>query len=157
MTNPLFDTLFKQHHNQNTAFLQMPDGTVVTHGQYLQTAAQYANLFSQLGLQTGDRVVVQVAKSAQALAVYAACVQSGMVFLPLNTAYTSTEVAYFVKDSGARLILCDTAQLPELQPIADASNASLETMNVDGTGSFADKARSMSDNYHTVNDPKAPC
>ena len=47
-----------------------------------------------------------VGKSPQALAVYAATVSIGAVFLPLNTAYTPAEVAYFLGDAQPRLFLC---------------------------------------------------
>ena len=150
MTNPLYDTLFGQHQNKTTPFLELADGTIITHRDYLQLSAQYAHVFSQLGVNTGDRVAVQIGKSPQALAVYAACVQAGIIFLPLNTAYTAEEVSYFVHDSGARVILCDENRLDALQPLANATGAVLETMNNDGSGSFALKAERMPTVFSTV-------
>jgi len=110
MVNPLFDALFGQHKGKGTPFLQLIDGSVVTHDDFLQSAARYANLFNELGVNPGDRVAVQIDKSIPALAVYAACIQAGIVLLPLNPAYTADEMAYFVDNSGARLILCDSAR-----------------------------------------------
>ena len=40
-------------------------------------------------LRAGDRVVVQIDKSTDNVALYLACLRMGAVFLPLNTAYTS--------------------------------------------------------------------
>ncbi|SLN65084.1 Long-chain-fatty-acid--CoA ligase [Roseovarius albus] len=150
MTNPLYDTLFGQHKGKNTVFLQMANGSTVTHDDFLQLASQYANLFTQLGVQPGDRVAVQIAKSPQALAIYAACVQAGIVFLPLNTAYTADEVSYFAENSGARLILCDDKRHNELEPIAKACGAILETMNADGSGSFTLQAETMPVGFQAV-------
>ena len=150
MANPLFDAVFGRHEGCSTPFLQMPNGSVVTHNDYLQLTAQYANLLVQLGLHPGDRVVVQIAKSMQSLAVYAACVQTGTVFLPLNTGYTADEVAYFVEDSGAGLILCDVSCLDELTVIAKNNNARLETMNADGSGTFSDQAQALPTRFKTV-------
>jgi malonyl-CoA/methylmalonyl-CoA synthetase len=48
-------------------------------------------------------------KIAGALALYAACAQAGMIFLPLNTAYTVDELTYFIENSGARMVVCDEA------------------------------------------------
>ena len=107
MTNPLYDTLFGQHQGKTTPFLEMADGTVITHSDFLELAARFAHVFTQIGVKPGDRVAAQIGKSPQALAVYAACVQAGIVFLPLNTAYTADEVSYFIENSGARVILCD--------------------------------------------------
>ncbi|PUB15544.1 malonate--CoA ligase [Yoonia sediminilitoris] len=150
MANPLYDTLFGQHHGKSGTFLHMQDGTTMSYAGFLGLAAQYANLLVQLGLNPGDRAAVQVQKSPQALAFYAACVQAGIVFLPLNTAYTADEVQYFVENSGARVLLCDQAKADSLRPVAEGCDAALETLNGDGTGSFADKATALPDNFDTV-------
>ncbi|CUH48797.1 malonate--CoA ligase [Ruegeria atlantica] len=150
MTNPLYDTLFGQHQGKTTAFLELADGTIISHNDYLELAAQYAHLFTQLGVKPGDRVAVQIGKSPQALAVYAACVQAGIVFLPLNTAYTPDEVSYFVENSGARVLLCDGKRSEALEPVAEATGAILETMNNDGSGTFAMQAEAMPSAFATV-------
>ncbi len=150
MTNPLYDRLFGQHLGKDTAFLQMADGAVMTHDAFLQLAAQYAHVLTDLGVAPGERVAVQIAKSPQALAIYAACVQAGIVFLPLNTAYTADEVAYFVKDSDARVLLCDESRRGALAPVAQDCGAALETINADGSGSFAQRAGSMPARFDTV-------
>ncbi|MEL6243191.1 MAG: malonyl-CoA synthase [Pseudomonadota bacterium] len=150
MANPLFDALFGRHQGKATPFLEAADGTVITHGKYLELAAQYAHAFAGLGVKPGDRVAVQVGKSPQALAVYAACVQAGIVLLPLNTAYTPDEVSYFVENSGARVILCDGKRSEALLPIAQATGANTETMNEDGSGSFAKHAEAMPSTFPTV-------
>jgi malonyl-CoA/methylmalonyl-CoA synthetase len=150
MKNPLFDTLFGRHRGKTTPFLETGEGKVITHGEFLDLAAQYAHVLVELGVKPGDRVAVQVGKSPQALAVYAACVQAGIVFLPLNTAYTPDEVSYFVENSGARVLLCADKRSEALAQIAEASGAILETMNNDGSGSFATKANSMASIFSTV-------
>ena len=50
----------------------------------------------------GDRVAVQVEKSAEALLLYLACLRAGLVYLPLNTAYQEGEVALFPRRCRAR-------------------------------------------------------
>ena len=100
MANPLYDGLFGRHLGQETVFLQMQDGTTFTHGQFLQQAAQYAHVLTDFGLRPGDRVAVQIEKSPQSVAIYAACVQVGLIFLPLNTAYTASELSYLLKTAA---------------------------------------------------------
>ena len=150
MVNSLYNKLFKQHQGKTTPFLELADGTIITHNDYLELAAQYAHVFTQLGVKPGDRAAVQIGKSPQGLAIYAACVQAGIVFLPLNTAYTPDEVSYFVEDSGARVILCDCKRSETLEPIAEATGAVLETMNSDGSGGFAMQAAVMPSTFSTV-------
>jgi len=150
MANPLYDTLFGRHAGKSTPFIYLADGQCITHAMFLEQVAQIAHVIAALGLQAGDRLAAQVEKSPQALALYAACVQTGAVFLPLNTAYTPAEVSYFVNDSGAVLFVCDGANEDKLTPVAQAANARLVTLNGDGTGSLMDRAATMATTFDTV-------
>ncbi len=150
MTNPLYDGLFGIHAGKQTPFLHLADGSVLTHQAFLEQAAQFAYLTGQLGLKPGDRMAVQVEKSPQSLALYAACAQAGLVFLPLNTAYTVDELTYFIENSGASLIVCDSAKQAALAPIAEGLGAKLETLNADGGGSLTQKAEALPKAYETV-------
>ena len=141
MANHLYDALFGIHLGKDTPFLILPDDRVITHAEFLAKAAQYAHQITTYGLVAGDRLAVQIGKSANALAVYAACVQAGVIFLPLNTAYTGAEVEYFIDNSGAKLVLCDGEKQADIAAICDRLHARLDIMNADGSGSFDDAAR----------------
>lgn len=150
MTNPLFDKLFGKHAGKDTPFLMLSDGAALSHDAFLNMAARFANTIRHLGLEAGDRLAVQVDKSPEALAVYAACVQSGIVFLPLNTGYTADEIDYFVDNAGAKLVLCSPDKYDALKPVADRHSARLETMDGEGGGSFTEIAQNQPDNFETV-------
>lgn len=150
MANHLYDALFGIHLGKDTPFLILPDDRVITHAEFLAKAAQYAHQITAYGLVAGDRLAVQVGKSANALAVYAACVQAGVIFLPLNTAYTGAEVEYFIDNSGAKLVLCDGEKQADIVPICDRLHARLDIMNADGSGSFDDAARQHPTEFDTV-------
>jgi len=138
MSNPLYDALFAPHVGKDSAFLHLLDGTSISHAAFLQQAAQNANALAALGVQPGDRVAVHIQKSPQALALYAGCVQAGAVFLPLNTAYTATELEYFVGDSGASLFVCDPTEADAMTAIAASNGCVLHTLASDGSGSLAE-------------------
>ena len=150
MANPLYDALFGRHAGKQTPFLYLPTGQIITHAGFLAVTARYAHAFLACGLEPGDRVAVQVAKSPDALALYAACVQAGLIFLPLNPGYTATEVAYFLGNSGARLLVCDPDDADALGPIAADANARLETMDPSGAGSLRTLATQQAETYPTV-------
>jgi len=150
MTNPLYDTLFGRHVGRTDAFLKLPLEGEITYAEFLELAARYAGVLTDLGLAPGDRLAVQIEKSPNALAVYAACAQAGIVFLPLNTAYTTDEVTYFVNNSGAKALLCDKSRADGLRPVADANGAALETLNGDGSGSFHDRSADQPTTFDTV-------
>ena len=69
-----------------------------------------ANKLKKLGLQKGDRVLFQLDKSPQGLFWYFACLRSGVVFVPLNTAYQTTEIEYFLSNAEPKLVLCNPDQ-----------------------------------------------
>ena len=78
---------------------------------------------ASLGVKPGDRVAAQVEKSPEALFLYLGCVRAGAVFLPLNPAYTLSEVEYFVGDARPALIVGDPARRDGLAEIAKAQRS----------------------------------
>ncbi len=150
MPNPLYDTLFGRHAGQDTPFLILRDGSEITHAAFVEMAAQFAHAITTSGLVAGDRVAAQIHKSPEALALYAACAQTGTVFLPLNTAYTPAELSYFVEDSGAKLLVGDPKVADTLKPIADACGAVLETLDGAGGGTLVDLAKTSPTTFETV-------
>lgn len=132
MSNTLYDALFAPHADNPNPFLMLPDGTDISYADFVQMAAQYAAALSNAGVSCGDRVIVQAEKSARALAIYAGCVQAGIIYVPINTAYTTAEVSYFLDNSGAVAMLCDPAKLDALQDIE--TDAQFFTQTPDGGG-----------------------
>ncbi|MBV0912409.1 malonate--CoA ligase [Anianabacter salinae] len=150
MANLLYDALFGCHAGQDTPFLHLPDGRTLSHDAFLRMAARYAHAMTAEGLAPGDRLAAQIDKSPQALAIYAACAQIGVVFLPLNTGYTTAELDYFIGNSGAKLVLSSDRVSDALAPVAAAYGAALRTLNADGTGSLTDLARDLPEVFDTV-------
>ncbi len=150
MPNPLYDTLFGRHLGARSSFLHLADGRVLTHDEFLAMTARFAHALVGADLEPGDRLAVQVAKSPEALALYAACVQAGVIFLPLNTAYTPSEVDYFVGNSGAKLVVCDPRAETALAEIAVRHGAHVLTLDAAGEGSFVAAAESLSEAFETV-------
>ena len=150
VTNPLYDQLFGRHAGQETPFLILSDARVITHAAFLAQTAQIAHVLTHAGLTAGDRLAAQIHKSPQALALYAACAQTGVVFLPLNTAYTAPELRYFIENSGARMVVCDGSAQDTLGPIAATLSASVETLNADGSGSLMTQAAAQPGVFPTV-------
>jgi malonyl-CoA/methylmalonyl-CoA synthetase len=82
------------------------------------------------GVVAGDRVMVQLPKSPENLALYLACLQLGLVYVPLNTAYTATELDYFVSDAEPVLYVGS-------QTRADVSSAKLRLGDKESALEFA--------------------
>ncbi|WP_282025810.1 malonate--CoA ligase [Limimaricola cinnabarinus] len=150
MANPLYDTLFGRHAGRRTPFLIPQSGPVISHADFLGLAARIAHALVDAGLAPGDRVAAQVEKSPQALALYAACTQAGLVFLPLNTGYTVEELSYFIEDSGARMVICDPSREADLAPLCDRCGAQILTLGADGHGGLMAQAARHEDRFETV-------
>lgn len=86
------------------------------------------------GVARGDRVAAQVEKSPQAIAAYLATLQVGGMYLPLNTAYTDTELQYFIDDAEPTVMIVDPAR--QAQTEALAPEVVLLTLDRDGQGSL---------------------
>lgn len=87
--------------------LVLDDGVTLSYGDLDHRSACLAGGLVERSVTVGDRVVVQVDKSPDAVALYLACLRTGAVYVPLNTAYTPTEVAAFVDDADATLFVDD--------------------------------------------------
>ncbi len=131
MTNHLYDGLLANA-DADRMFAEIP-GNPTRYYSYQHVhdvSAHLANRLVDLGLQPGDRVAVQIPKSIEAIMLYLATVRAGGVFLPLNTAYTATEIEYFLQDATPRIFVCDPKDADTFAPIAGKLNAKLETMGV---------------------------
>ena len=125
-------------------FLIRPEGAETSYASLIETAGRYAAALRQLGVRKGDRVAVQVEKSANAVFLYLGCLQIGAVYLPLNTAYKADEIAYFLGDAEPRVFLVRPETLDSLSPVAEAAGvAELHAMDAAGGGSLTDLAESL--------------
>lgn len=88
----------------------LADGQI-SYGELEAGAARLASLLVSKGVVPGDRVAVQTEKTPQAVMLYLATLKAGAVFLPLNTAYTASEVDYFLTDAEPALFVQDAVAL----------------------------------------------
>jgi malonyl-CoA/methylmalonyl-CoA synthetase len=92
MTNHLYETLIAPNFDRQSCFLSC-DGVEITFAQFNGCSAQIAHALTANGITANDRIVVQAAKSPEMVMLYAATIQTGAVFLPLNTGYTQDELS----------------------------------------------------------------
>jgi len=130
--NHLFSEIQRRMPAPETLFLETGAGLRLSYRQMLSATARYANALVGLGVRPGDRVAVQLEKSAAGLFIYLACVRAGAIFLPLNTAYTLAELEYFIGDAEPAVFVCDP---PKLEAIAAvAGKAGVKATVSHGTG-----------------------
>ncbi|QND57786.1 malonate--CoA ligase [Mesorhizobium huakuii] len=150
MSNHLFDAFRSRMPAPERLLMETDDGRSLSYGDMLARSAQLAHALLQLDVEPGDRVAVQVEKSPEALLLYLACVRAGAVFLPLNTAYTLTELSYFFGDAAPRVIVCDPAKAADIGRMVEPSGAVVVTLDRNGRGSLADQASRLPSDFHNV-------
>jgi malonyl-CoA/methylmalonyl-CoA synthetase len=113
--------------------------------------AMLANLLASLGLPAGARVAVQVEKSVEAMMLYLATLRAGYVFLPLNTAYQSAEIEYFIGNAEPSVMVCSSKNFGWVSKIAfKAGTRNVFTLDDDRTGSLLERAAHCSDRHEPV-------
>ena len=149
MTNTLYDALIAPHAENNAIFLTLDDGTMVSYAAFVGRVAQLAHVLANAGVQPGDRVVVQAPKLVDTIALYGAAVQTGAIYLPLNTAYTQSELRYFIEDATPKLVVCDARDMTDLSGIC-GNDTHVMTLAKDGTGSLSTGANACDTSFPTV-------
>ncbi|CAO3356608.1 malonate--CoA ligase [Azospirillum melinis] len=144
----LYDHLLNPVIDQSRLAIETADGGRLTHGDLRAATGRMANALVAAGVRPGDRVAVQVEKSVEALVLYLACLRAGMVYLPLNTAYTPAELSYFVGDAEPALVVCDPARLDAT--VALAGTIPVRTLDAHGQGSLTEAAAGQPEEFATV-------
>ena len=116
-----------------------------------RATARIANVLASLKLPAGSRIAVQVEKSPEALLLYLATLRAGHAFLPLNTAYQSAEIDYFIGNAEPAVVVCSPRNLEWTAPITRAHKVKhLYTLGDDRTGTLLAAAAAQSDRFRTV-------
>ena len=114
-------------------------------------SARIANLFADLALPAGARVLVHADKSVEAVMLYLATLRAGLVYVPLNTAYQSSEVEYFIANAAPALVVCAPRNFPWVSRLAFAHGTrTVLTLGDDRRGSLLERAARMGDAFDTV-------
>jgi malonyl-CoA/methylmalonyl-CoA synthetase len=131
--------------------VETEDGLLYSWQDLDRATAMMANLLQSLDLPEGSRVAVQVEKSVEAMVLYLATLRAGYVFLPLNTAYQSAEIEYFIGNAEPAVVVCSGAHFGWVSKIAfKAGTQHVFTLNEDRTGSLLERAARHSDQHQAV-------
>ncbi len=98
-------------------------------------------------------MAVQVEKSAQAVALYLGCLRAGAVFLPLNTGYQKSELAYFIGNAEPSVMVCDPEKAEIFGRLSAESvgfTPQVLALNAHGNGTIADAANAASTEFATI-------
>ncbi len=131
--------------------IETDDGLHYSWRDIEHASAMLANLLQSLELPPASRITVQVDKSVEAVMLYLATLRCGHVYLPLNTAYQSAEVAYFIGNAEPAVVVCSSRNFGWVSKIAfKADTCHVFTLDDDRTGSLLQRAAYCSDQHAVV-------
>lgn len=103
----------KYPNNKAVIFL----GDAFTYRELKDRVDRFATGLAGLGIRKGDRVLVYLSNSIQFVVAFLAAQRIGAVVVLVSPIYTSHEIQYMVKDSGAKTIICHDTNFGYVQEI----------------------------------------
>ncbi|NLI67147.1 MAG: long-chain-fatty-acid--CoA ligase [Bacilli bacterium] len=97
-------------------------GKEMTFREILTEAKKLANYLQKLGLKKGDRVASMLPNTPQAVVTYYGTLMAGGIVVQVNPLYTERELAYQMKDSGAKFIVCLDILLPRVSKVKEETD-----------------------------------
>jgi len=96
------------------------------YGELKERADRLAGALNSLGVGKEDRVAVLVKNSVEFVDVVFASIQLGAVVVPINFRLVEREIEYILRDSGAKIIICEPEYIsmllnlkPSLQKLSE--------------------------------------
>ena len=84
-----------------------------TYHDVKQLTFHFSSFLKKLGLKKGSKIIIQAEKTVYSVCLYLCCLKSGIIYVPLNTAYTSNEMAYFIDNIDPDLMFLSSEKLSE--------------------------------------------
>jgi len=110
---------------------------VWTYGQLKRASDGLAVTLAAMGVGRGDRVAVLLAQHPAVLVAHFAAHKLGAVSLPLFTLFGEDALRYRLSDSGAKVVITDTAQADKVAALRTDLPGLIHVMNTD-SAAFAE-------------------
>lgn len=88
----------------------------VTYDAWFRAVAKLAHELQARGVAKGDRVAVAMRNLPEWPVAFFAAVTIGAICVPLNAWWTGPELAYGLRDSGTKLLICDAERWERILP-----------------------------------------
>lgn len=126
------------------------DDAALSYGDIDHMSNRLANGFRSHGMHPGDTVLFMLPDVPEYVATWAACSKSGVVEVPVNTAYRGDIFVHVINDSRAESMVCNAEYLDRLNAVADRLTG-LKRIFVHGQdGDKADAAKSLANAFDVI-------
>ncbi|WP_336046556.1 class I adenylate-forming enzyme family protein [Solibacillus ferritrahens] len=103
-----------------TALIQIETGEAWTYKELMQHAGWWSNIFSKQQLQQGDRVATLMENSIESFAILIACRLNELIYVPLNTKLSISELQAVLSDCTPALFIADNAHSDRAELLSPA-------------------------------------
>ena len=81
-------------------------GTSFSYARLRNLSERFAGALADMGVKKGDKVMIYISNCVQWIIGFLAIQKLGAVLVPVAPIYTSFEIEYMIKDSGAETVIC---------------------------------------------------
>jgi long-chain acyl-CoA synthetase len=83
---------------------------------------RFAGALMDMGVRKSDRVMIYIPNSVQWVIAFLAVQKIGAVIVPISPIYTSFEIEYMLKDSGAETVICQDTNFCYVKEVLPATD-----------------------------------
>lgn len=116
-------------------------GKELSYEELYQSSMKFANYLQKLGIKKGDRVSIMLPNCPQAVISFYGILYAGGVVVMTNPLYTEREIAYQMKDSGAKAIISLDILFPRISKVLKETD--LENVIVTGIKDYLTFPKNM--------------
>lgn len=96
----------------------------------LKHGTDFAKALQESGLIAGDRVAVQLNNRIEFLSVFTGCALLGLILVPINTASRGSQLAYYLRNSRAKVFITEPTLIANLVSANEASEESIKGLEM---------------------------
>ena len=110
-------SIHAQTASNKIAYQMAGSGEAITYGELDRRSNQGAQLFRALGLKTGDHIALLMENCLPFMEVCWAAQRSGLYYTAISRYLTAEEIAYIVKDCGAKVVITTPQCIASIAPL----------------------------------------
>lgn len=119
LTDCFENAFMKQGRKKAITFLREGKAeTEISYQNLQEDSNRAANTFRTMGVEKGDRVILFFPKSLLFVVAHVALQKVGAIAVPLNPGFKKSEMAYFIQDAHAKLVISGSDQETMIKDIA---------------------------------------
>ena len=122
------------------ALIHPKSNRTYTYTDLYRLSGSLAAACEEFGLVPGDRVVLYLDSSPEYLISYFAIWRAGLVAVPTNIVYRKEELAYAIRDSGARLLIASVSSRDITGSMKESCPDLKHILEVGGEGKHFEKS-----------------